>query len=226
MSFKLNNAITSVEAPPIAEALTWVRAERNRALIDLCQALPKYPPAEEVAREIGRLALEPSTNLYTDILGVGELRSTLAGHMADEYGGEITPSNVAITAGCNQAFAAAMMVLAGTGNNIILPVPFYFNHDMWLRMLRIEPRYLHAIGNGSAVPKPADALRLIDGETRAIVLCTPNNPTGAVYPPETIREFFEIARSRDIALIIDETYKDFRESPRAPHDLFRHDHWE
>jgi hypothetical protein len=110
MSFKLNNAITSVEAPPIAEALTWVRAERNRALIDLCQALPKYPPAEEVAREIGRLALEPSTNLYTDILGVGELRSTLAGHMADEYGGEITPSNVAITAGCNQAFAAAMMV--------------------------------------------------------------------------------------------------------------------
>ena len=97
---------------------------------------------------------------------------------------------------------------------------------MWLRMLRIEPRYLHAIGNGSAVPKPADALRLIDGETRAIVLCTPNNPTGAVYPPETIREFFEIARSRGIALIIDETYKDFRESPRAPHDLFRHDHWE
>src|SRR5882724_5037823 len=108
MSFRINDAVAGVEAPPIAEALTWVEdSGRNRALIDLCQALPKYPPAEEVAREIGRLALEPLTNLYTDILGVGELRSTLAGHMADEYGGEITPSNVAITAGCNQAFAAA-----------------------------------------------------------------------------------------------------------------------
>jgi aspartate/methionine/tyrosine aminotransferase len=226
MSLKINAEVANVEAPPIAEAATWVNASRrNRALIDLCQALPKYPPAEEVAREIGRLALEPSTNLYTEIFGAADLRSALAAHMADDYGGEIAASSVAITPGCNQAFTAAVMVLAGAGDNIILPVPFYFNHDMWLRMLKIEPRYLHAINDGSAVPRPADVLRLIDGRTRAIVLCTPNNPTGAIYPPDVIREFFAIAQASGIALIVDETYKDFREARPAAHDLFRIEDW-
>jgi aspartate/methionine/tyrosine aminotransferase len=226
MNLKVNTLVANVEAPPIAEALTWVKSSpRNRALIDLCQALPKYPPAGEVAHEIGRFAREPATNLYTDIFGTSELRSALARDMAEDYGGKISASNVAITAGCNQAFAAAMTVLAEPGTNVILPVPFYFNHDMWLRMLKVEPRYLSAIGNGSAVPAPQDALALIDSKTRAIVLCTPNNPTGAIYPPLVIREFFDIARANGIALVVDETYKDFRENPKAPHDLFEIDGW-
>src|SRR5438046_10692572 len=116
MAFAVNELITHVEAPPIAEALTWVKdSDRNRLLIDLCQALPKYPPSAELAREIGRLALEPSTHLYTGIFGTDELRTALAQHMAHDYDGTITSTDVAITAGCNQAFAAAMMVLAGQG---------------------------------------------------------------------------------------------------------------
>src|SRR4051812_45961983 len=86
MSFKINSLVAGVEAPPIAEAATWVKSrERNRQLIDLCQALPKYPPAPELAGEIGRLAREPSTNLYTGILGNGELRAALAEHLTEDY---------------------------------------------------------------------------------------------------------------------------------------------
>ena len=222
----INSLIADVEAPPIADAMSWVKpSRRNRLLIDLCQALPKYPPAEELAREIGRLALQPATHLYTGILGSDELRMALARHMADDYGGEVAPSHVAITAGCNQAFAAAMMVLAGPGHNVILPVPFYFNHDMWLRMLKIEPRYVQAIADGSAVPRPENVRQLIDSQTRAIVLCSPNNPTGAIYPPDVIRTFFDIARAHGIALVVDETYKDFRENADRPHDLFTIDRW-
>jgi aspartate/methionine/tyrosine aminotransferase len=226
MGFRTNRAIGHVEAPPIAEALTWVKGgERNRPLIDLCQALPKYPPAPEVAQEIGRLALEEPTNLYTDIFGLSELRSGLAAHMAADYRGDVEAADVAITPGCNQAFAAAAMVLAGPGDNVILPVPFYFNHDMWLRMLNVEPRYVQAIADGSAVPRPDAVVPLIDRNTRAIALCTPNNPTGAVYPPDVIRRFYEMARDHGIALLIDETYKDFRTDPSAPHNLFADEGW-
>ena len=108
---------------------------------------------------------------------------------------------------------------------MILPVPYYFNHHMWLEMLKIEPRYLPAIGNGSVYPRASDAERLIDARTRAIVLCSPNNPTGAIYPPAIIDEFFALARQHSLALVIDETYKDFRDSSGPPHDLFSHPEW-
>jgi aspartate/methionine/tyrosine aminotransferase len=93
-------------------------------------------------------------------------------------------------------------------------------------MLGIVPRYLDAMESGSALPDPERAVRLIDGRTRAIVLCTPNNPTGAIYPANLIDRFYEIARHHNIVLVIDETYKDFRPEPAAPHNLFRDPDWE
>ncbi|MGE3833042.1 MAG: aminotransferase [Parvibaculaceae bacterium] len=224
---KIAPHISHIEAPPIAEAMTWVEDKpRNRPLINLCQAVPSYPPAEELAREIGRVALLPQTSLYTDILGLPALREALAADMASDYGGRIAARNVAITAGCNQAFSVVMMALAGKGDNVILPVPYYFNHHMWLEMLGIVPRYLDAMEDGSALPDPERAAALIDEKTRAIVLCTPNNPTGAIYPAGLIRRFHDLARSQGIALVVDETYKDFRTDPAPPHDLFADPEWE
>jgi aspartate/methionine/tyrosine aminotransferase len=117
----------------------WVRkGARNRDLVNLCQAVPSYPPAAEMQAEIARLAGDPATSLYTDIAGLPELRAALAEHMAADYGGGIAAQEVAIAAGCNQAFCAAIMAIAGRGDNVILPVPYYFNHQMWLAMLGIR----------------------------------------------------------------------------------------
>lgn len=76
------------------------------------------------------------------------------------------------------------------------------------------------------VPDPADAARLITPRTRAIVLVTPNNPTGAIYPPETLAAFRDLAAAHGLALIVDETYRDFVAGDRAPHDLFRDAGWD
>ena len=226
MSFLASNTIRGIEAPPIAEAMSWIRTSpSNRALINLCQAVPSYPPADALAEEVGRLAKLPATSLYSDILGIAELRHALAQSLAADYQAQINEHNVAITAGCNQAFAATMMALAEAGDNVILPVPYYFNHHMWLEMLGIRPRYLPSIKAGGAIPSAADAADLIDQRTRAIVLCSPNNPTGAIYPAETIKDFYRLAASSGIALVIDETYKDFRIDPRPPHDLFAEPGW-
>jgi aspartate/methionine/tyrosine aminotransferase len=226
MNTLTSNTIRGIEAPPIAEAMSWISAgPSNRALINLCQAVPSYPPAEALMEEVGRLARLPATSLYSDILGVPPLRQELAKSLASDYGAPIAAENVAITAGCNQAFAATMMALAEAGDNVILPVPYYFNHHMWLEMLGIRPRYLAAIKNGSTVPSAADAAALIDGRTRAIVLCSPNNPTGAIYAAETIDAFYRLASEHGIALVIDETYKDFRLDPAPPHDLFSRAGW-
>lgn len=207
--------------------MSWLPpGPRERALINLSQAVPSYPPHQRLQDEIARLAYCEDTGLYSDIAGTPALRAVLAAHMAAEYGGRIRPQQVAITAGCNQAFSLAVMALAGPGDNIILPAPWYFNHDMWIRMIRAEVRVIGTVDGGTTLPRVADAARAIDGRTRAIVLCSPNNPTGATYPAALISEFFALAQARGIALIIDETYKDFRPAPAPPHGLFAQPSWE
>ena len=227
MSVIVSPLVSHVESPPIAEALTWVRpGQRNRSLLNLCQAVPSYEPAEALQAEIARLASEPATHLYTDINGIPELRQALAQHMAADYRGAVASENVAITSGCNQAFCAAIMAVAQRGDNVVLPVPYYFNHQMWLDMLGVEKRLVPAFSDGLAYPLPQNAAALIDSRTRAIVLCSPNNPTGAIYPSEIIDGFYELAKSAGIALIMDETYKDFRTSPEPLHGLFGKRDWQ
>jgi len=165
-----------------------------------------------------------SAHLYGPVLGLPALRDRLAADWSDHYGGRIAPAQVAITSGCNQAFAAAIATLAERGDNVIVPTPFYFNHAMWLTMEGIEAR-LHETGEG-LLPDPEAVAAQIDAATRAIVLVTPNNPGGVEYPPALIAAFRDLARSRGIALIVDETYRDFHAADGAPHDLLADPDWD
>jgi hypothetical protein len=225
--FRLNSFVGQVEAPPIAEAESWLnKGPRNRTLINLCQAVPSYPPAHEMQAEIARLAALPQTGLYTDILGLPELRAELAKHMSATYAAPIAAEHLAITAGCNQAYCVALMALAGPGDNVILPSPYYFNHHMWLKMLGIEPRSFPAFSANSPEPRPEDAFPLIDDRTRAIILCSPNNPSGSTYSSDLVGAFHDLAQERRMALVLDETYKDFRTEPEPPHRVFQSGHWQ
>jgi aspartate/methionine/tyrosine aminotransferase len=226
MAYQVNAYVHAVEAPPISEAMTWISpSPQNRALINLCQAVPSYPPAPALQDHVARMAQQPETSLYTDISGLPELRSALAGHMAQAYGGSVDARDVIVAAGCNQAFCVAMMALAKPGDNVIVPSPYYFNHQMWLTMQGIEVRSIPAIGMDGPSLDPAAAADVMDDRTRAIVLVSPNNPTGAVLPSETLESFFDLARTRRIALVIDETYKDFRDGRDPPHRLFQKADW-
>jgi aspartate/methionine/tyrosine aminotransferase len=227
MTYAVNPAIHRIEAPPIMEAQTWIRPGlRNRALLNLCQAVPSWPAAKELDDEVARVAHVAGTSLYTDIFGLPELRSAIASHMSEDYAGQIAAEEVCVTSGCNQAFAAAIMAIAKAGDNVIVPVPYFFNHTMWLDMLGVEARYIAAISGETTHPRPEDAAPLIDANTRAIILCSPNNPTGSIYPPHVIDAFFDLAQARGIALVIDETYKDFRNGPAPAHNIFAKPGWQ
>ncbi len=117
------------------------------------------------------------------------------------------------------------MSIARAGDEVIVPRPHYFNHDMWLRMQGIAPVSLDFRPGSGGVPHAEDAARLITAKTRAIILISPNNPTGAVYPPATVHAFFELAKKHGIALLLDETYKDFLPEGTRPHELFSDPSW-
>jgi aspartate/methionine/tyrosine aminotransferase len=228
MKLTPNPLLAAVAAPPIAEAHRWIEGRSfpaGKPLIDVAQAVPGYPPPKALSDHLASVIGEAASARYTDIAGLPALRAGLAADMGEFYGAKIEASDVSITAGCNQAFCLSIMALAAAGDDVILPLPYYFNHQMWLDMQGIGARHLPFRPDRGGVPDPADAVALIGPRTRAIVLVTPNNPTGAIYPLAVIAQFYELARSRSIALIIDETYRDFMPAEGAPHNLFAEPGW-
>lgn len=224
-----NPWLAAVAPSPIGETKRWVLGRTfpaDRPLIDLSQAVPGYPPALEMRRHLGELLLDPAMHGYTPILGLAPLRETYAAHLSSFYGARIGTDEVGITSGCNQAFCLALMSIAQAGDQVILPRPHYFNHDMWMRMQGVEPVSLDFRPGSGAVPNAEDAEKLIGPRTRAIVLISPNNPTGAVYPRATIHAFYELAKKHGIALLLDETYKDFLPEGERPHGLFEEPDWQ
>jgi aspartate/methionine/tyrosine aminotransferase len=154
------------------------------------------------------------------------LREAYAAHVADVFAAPITADNVVVTAGCNQAFFLSVMTVAQAGDAVMMPTPWYFNYRMALDMLGVDAVPLPGSAQSGFLPDPEQAEALLTDRVRAIVLITPNNPTGAVYPPDLLARFADLCRRRDIWLILDETYRDFRgPDAAAPHDLFSDPDW-
>jgi aspartate/methionine/tyrosine aminotransferase len=217
-----NPLVGAVATPPVAEAQAWIRGRSfpaDKALLDLAQAVPSYAPADALIRHVATVVSEPATSVYSDILGTPDLRAAFARHLGADYDAGVDATNVAITSGCNQAYCVAISALAGPGDEVILPVPFYFNHDMWLRMQGIVPVYL------PFDPEHPDRLRVdsvreaLTPRTRALVLVSPCNPTGAEYAPADVETLHGFLSSNGVSLVIDETYKDFRAHTGPPNTL-------
>ena len=221
----INPAMAGTARPPVMEAHGWLASATPPAglpLLDVSQAAPADPPPLALRQALAEaIVRDPGVHLYGPDLGLPDLRGEIARQFSAAYGGAIRPDQVAITAGCNQAFAAALATLAGPGDEVILPVPWYFNHKMWLDMASVRTVPL-ATGAG-LLPDPAAIRARITPATRAIVLVSPNNPGGVEYPPALIAEIRDLARAAGIALILDETYRDFHARPGAAHDLFAGD---
>ena len=227
MTHPLNPAMAATEPPPVMEARRWLANATftpARPLLNVSQAAPVDPPPLALRQALAEAAVnDPAAHLYGPVLGNPELREEIALQWSAAYGGTIRPDQVAITQGCNQAFTAVMSTLAGAGDEVILPTPWYFNHKMWLDMQGITTVPLPA-GPG-LIPQADRAAKLVTPRTRAIVLVSPNNPGGAEYPAETLRAFLDLARAHGLALIIDETYRDFDSRPGRPHALFEDPDW-
>jgi len=209
------------------EARRWIAGvtfPADRPLINVSQAAPTQSPPLGLRQAIAEAALnDPAAHLYGAVLGMDALRAEIASQWSAAYGGQVAAEQVGITQGCNQAFCAVMATLAGAGDQVILPTPWYFNHKMWLDMQGVTTVPL-ATGPG-LIPEVAAAERLITPRTRAIVLVSPNNPGGVEYPGETLAAFRDLARAHGLALIVDETYRDFDSRVGRPHDLFTDPDW-
>jgi len=219
---------TATFPPPVMEARRWldgVTFSKEHPLINVSQAAPVDPPPQPMRQAMADAALtRDDAHLYGPVLGMPALRAALSAQINAHYGATTGADHVCITSGCNQAFAAAIASLCDEGDEVILPTPWYFNHKMWLDMSGVNAVPLPA-GDGM-LPDVSAAAALITARTRAIALVSPNNPAGVEYPADLLLAFFNLARAHGVALIVDETYRDFDSRSGTPHPLFQQDGWE
>ena len=180
----------------------------NPGTISFGQGIAFYGPPAEAFEHVNKSLLNDSVNRYGPVEGIPELQQALISKLRNANKININANNaVVVTAGSNMAFNTTVLAITDPGDEIILPTPYYFNHEMSLVMERCVP-----------VPIPIkDDFHLdidkiesaISSKTRAIVTISPNNPSGAVYTKQELQTINEICRKHSIYHISDEAYEDF-----------------
>jgi aspartate/methionine/tyrosine aminotransferase len=200
--------LRAVRSPVIPVIADLIRA--HPGTISLGQGVVGYGPPAQAAAAIGRFLADPLNHRYQAVGGIPPLIEALTRWMATEHGVRVGAEHVnrlMVTAGGNNAFLAAVLAIADPGDEVILPAPYYFNHEMAVTMADCRP-----------VPVPTDSAHQLDlatiraaitPRTRAIVTVSPNNPTGAVYPAATLRAVNALCAERGIYHLSDEAYAPF-----------------
>jgi len=146
---------------------------------------------------------------YGPAQGFLELRQAVARYFGN-YHIPLDADNVLITTGGSEAIHFAFSVVGDVGDEIVIPEPYYTNYNGYAAFagMRIVPLPL-TVENGFRLP-PLEALEAkITPRTRAVLVCSPNNPTGTVYTPEELERVVRLVAKRDLFLIGDEVYKEF-----------------
>lgn len=196
-----------------------------KGALDVAQGAPTYTTAPSIVGRVQEIAAHPDGGRYTAGRGMPDLRSALAEDLSGDYEAAISTDNVLITAGSNQAFCLTASALAEPGDDVVLTSPFYFNHDMWIRLDGLRPVYVETSPETGQVAI-ADVAASLTEKTRMILVTSPANPTGVSASREVLQGLADLARSRDLVLVLDETYRTFRPDPTVPaHDLFQRPGW-
>ncbi|MFC5445174.1 aminotransferase [Rhizobium halophytocola] len=226
---RVNPLVERLAPPPIPAVQAFLRRYDGSAgpVIDLSQAVPGYPPHPDLLGWLADAAGRRDLCGYGDIQGEPVLRKAYAADVNSAYSANVDARQVQITAGGNQAFFALALALLKPGDDVIVIRPYYFNHEMTLRMLGVGVTLVDADPEEGFSPVAARVEAAIGANTRAVFVVTPNNPTGAVYSPERLDELYEACRRHGVVLVADETYRDFLppELP-APHALFGKPDWQ
>jgi aspartate aminotransferase len=146
---------------------------------------------------------------YTPSEGTLAYRTKLTEYY-NKLGYDITPGDILVTTGGSEAITIAMMTCLDPGDEVIIPEPFYANYNGFASQSDIVVKpILSYINNGFALPPISEFEKLITPKTKAIFICSPNNPTGYLYSKEELEALKELVLKYDLYLFSDEAYREF-----------------
>lgn len=204
--------LAAVQDPVIPVISRWIA--ETPGTISLGQGVVSYGPPPAAIEAARRFAAGAADHGYGPIEGEPDLIDAIETKLRRENGIDVrTASTVFVTAGCNLAFMHALLATIDTGDEVILLVPYYFNHEMAVQMA--GGRVVSVPTSATYHPDLAAIEAAITPRTRVIVTVSPNNPTGAVYDDASLRAVNALCRERRLFHVHDETYEYFTYDGRA-----------
>jgi aminotransferase len=181
------------------------RLANEHGAINLAQGFPNFP-APEVLKEAAARAIRDDVNQYAITWGTKRLREALARKYAEWYGMQVDPeTEVVVTCGATEAMASALLAVVDPGDEVVVFEPFYENYGPDSILCGAKPVYVPLATTGEL-----DLERLaaaFSERTRAIIVCTPNNPTGRVLSRRELEGVAELCRRHDAYAVTDEIYE-------------------
>ncbi len=207
---KLNQRMEQVQSPIIPIVGEWVK--ECPGAISLGQGVVDYPPPPQCRDWIERFWQHPSNQKYKLVHGIPELKEKIEIKLRNENGIDLRastndPFRLCVTAGGNMAFANAILAITDPGDEVILLAPHYFNHEMAVQIADAKPVSVSTDEEFQPVLEKIE--EAITSKTRAVVTVSPNNPSGAVYPEETLRAVNALCQEKSVYHIHDEAYEYF-----------------
>ena len=178
-------------------------------VITLGQALPGFAPPDVAVAALKKSLDEAASHIYSADAGIPELRAALATSLA-AHGARVDPEReIIITAGGNQAFQLALTTLVVPGDEVVLAAPYFLNHEMAVQSVGAIPIEAPVPAERRFKTTWDDLAPHVSIRTRAVVLVTPSTPTGAVIERAELQRIVSECASRDVLVIVDETYMQF-----------------
>jgi len=165
---------------------------------------PDFPTPAPIKQAADRAMADDATH-YTTVSGEPALRKLVAERTAEMTGVPFSWNQVIATSGAKEALYIAMQVLCEAGDEVLLPAPYWVSYAEQAKMAGATVVPIESSPPGWKL-SPDDLRRHLTSRTRALVLCTPNNPTGAVYSDAELAALAEVLADHDVAAVVDEIY--------------------
>jgi len=189
----------------INSAVSRLRAE-GIAVLSLGAGEPDF----DTPLHIGQAAIhaiQTGQTRYTFVNGILPLRQAICAYMEKEKGLHYSPDEILVSGGAKQALWAALKAVLDTNDEVLLPAPYWVSYPELIRMAGGVPVILPWDEN--FLPREDDILKAITPRTKAILINTPCNPTGAVWPADRLKTIMHAAQKHDLCVISDEIYESF-----------------
>lgn len=183
--------------------------EQGKKVISLGQAVPGFPPPPAALDAARRALTNGDTHRYSADAGLLSLRAALCHRLGTHLRIDAAPDDLIVTAGGNQAFMLAAIAALDPGDEVVLAAPYFVNHEMAIRAVGATPIEAPISESAGFSARWSDIEPHLTDRTRAVVLCTPSNPTGAIVGAEALGKIVGELSSRGITLLCDETYLHF-----------------
>ena len=175
-------------------------------LVSFAAGEPDFNTPEPIV-EAAVEALRGGFTKYTPTPGIKELKEAIAGKLLRENGVKASPEGVVVSCGAKQSLYEAFQILLDPGDEVVIVAPYWMTHAEQVRLAGGVPRIVRARAEDGFVPS-YDALREAVGpRTKAILVNSPSNPTGAVLPRETLKEIAALALRHGLWIVTDEIYE-------------------